>query len=353
MESAAADRGADGAEPEIWALSDGRAGNARQARALAGALAARLGWRMVEKTAAPAAPFDRAPAWAWAMAGARRGGWPFTGLADRGAALAEPWPAAVIGAGRRVAPVAAAMRRLGGVFAAQVLAPQMRADAFDAVVAPGHDGLGAPNAIETLGALNEFDDAALAAAADAWARRLGHAPSPRVAVLIGGPSGSARFGRKATAALCDGLTRLAVDGAGLMVTPSRRTPRAVVDAVADAVGGLGAWIWPGVGDNPYPAVLGLADAVVVTADSVSMACEAAATGKPLFVSPVDRLSGRLAQFHAALSAQGIARPFDGQLARWRYPPLREADRVAGLLADRLRAGAPDARRLEPGRRSLN
>jgi mitochondrial fission protein ELM1 len=128
------------------------------------------------------------------------------------------------------------------------------------------------------------------------------------------------------------LTRLAVDGAGLLITPSRRTPPAVVDRLAGLVTGLGGWVWPGVGENPYPAVLGLAEATVVTADSVNMACEAAVTGRPVFVSPVDRLDPKLARFHADMEAAGVTRPFDGVLAQWTYPPLREADRVAQGLA---------------------
>jgi len=325
-----------GAAPAIWAISDASAGNARQARALAQAVARRAGGAVTEKTIALRRPFDRAPPWLWALGGARAGGWPFSGLADRGAALGPPWPALAVGCGRRSAPLVAALKRLGGGAAAQVLAPQMRLSAFDAVVAPRHDRLTGPNVIETLGALNDLDDALIAREAARWAQRLGHLPVPRVAVLVGGPGRSSDFGAQALARLADGLTRLAVDGAGLMITPSRRTPRAVADRLADIVGACGGWVWGGVGDNPYPGILGLADAVVVTQDSVNMASEAAATGKPVFVSPVDRVDAKVARFHADLAAYGATRPFDGALTSWRYPPLREAeraaDRVAALLA---------------------
>jgi mitochondrial fission protein ELM1 len=71
---------------------------------------------------------------------------------------------------------------------------------------------------------------------------------------------------------------------------------------------------------------------VVTADSVNMASEAAATGRPVFVSPVDRLEAKHRRFHAALQEAGISRPFAGELDDWRYPPLREAERAADALA---------------------
>ncbi len=43
------------------------------------------------------------------------------------------------------------------------------------------------------------------------------------------------------------------------------------------------FLWDGTGENPYLALLALADAVVVTADSYNMVGEAAATGAPVRV----------------------------------------------------------------------
>jgi mitochondrial fission protein ELM1 len=324
-------QGAPGA-PILWAISDGNAGNAVQARALAEAAARRVGGRAVEKTVALRAPFDLLPAALWALPPPRADGWPFSGLADRGAALAPLWPAVAIGCGRRSAPIVAAIGRLGGARTVQILSPGMPARAFDLVVAPRHDSLKGANVIETLGALNGLDPATLDASAERWRMRLNHIPAPRVAVLVGGPSRSADFGARGLAALCDGLARLAVDGAGLMVTPSRRTPRAAIERLADTLSGVGGWVWSGVGENPYPGILGLADAVVVTADSVNMASEAASTGKPVLVARLDRIDAKIARFHAALEEYGAARPFRGELEQWTYPPLRETERVAGRIA---------------------
>ncbi len=320
------------AEPTIWAVTGGAAGDARQAGALAAAMARRAGGVVEHRAVALRRPFDLLPPRLWALGGARAGGWPFTGLQDGGAALGPPWPALAIGAGRRSAPIVAALRRVGGCRAVQILDPQMPLSAFDRVIAPMHDQLSGRNVIATLGALNDLDDAMLAREGERWRMRLNHLPRPRVAVLVGGPSRSAGFGARALAALTEGLARLAVDGAGLMITPSRRTPPGVVDRLAETVTGFGGWMWGGKGDNPYPAVLGLADAVLVTADSVNMASEAASTGKPVLILPVDRLDAKLARFHDALRAHGASRPFEGALDLWRYAPLREAERVADQLA---------------------
>lgn len=324
-----------GGRPVIWAITDGHAGNARQAVALAKAIAARRDGTVVEHRIALKSPWHLLPAWGWALGGARAGGWPFSGLAAGADALVPPWPALAIGAGRRSAPVVAAIRRLSGCRAVQVLRPGMALSAFDTVVVPRHDRLRGSNVLQTLGALNDLDPALVAAEAAAWARRLGHLPEPRVAVLVGGPGASADFGARALQGLTDGLLRLAVDGAGLMVTPSRRTPKAVIDRLADLVGGVGGWVWSGKGDNPYPGLLGLADAVVVTADSVNMASEAASTGKPVFVAAVDRLAPKLRAFHTALHDYGATRPFTGEMTSWRYDPLHETERVADAIASLL------------------
>ena len=319
---------ATGPEPLIWALHDGKAGNARQAMALAKAVAARTGGQVTEIALGLRPPLHLLPAWGWALGGARAGGWPFTGLSEGAAALVPPWPALVIGCGRRAAPFTAAIRKLGGAKAVQILAPQIPLGAFDAVIAPRHDGLKGSPVIETLGALNDLDAATIDAESARWARRLAHLPEPRVAVLVGGASRSADFGARTLQRLSDALTHLAIDGAGLMVTPSRRTPKAVTDRLADTIAGVGGWMWGGVGDNPYPGILGLADAVLVTADSVNMASEAAWTGKPVMVLQVDRLGGKLARFHDSMAEYGAARPFAGHLELWTYTPLRETDRVA-------------------------
>lgn len=310
----------------LLALTDGRAGNARQAEALASALGRRLGLDHRSAVATLRPGLAALPSAALTALGGGR-------MLYRDAPEA---PDIVIGCGRRVAPLVARMRR-EGAFAAQILAPQMRASAFDMIVVPAHDRLRARNAVATLGALNDFSEARLEAAATAWAPRLGHIPHPRVAVLVGGPSKSTRFGVEAASRLVFGLRELAGAGAGLIITASRRTPPRLLDTLAAEVMGLGGWLWSGEGDNPYPAMLGLADATIVTADSVNMASEAAATGRPVFVSPVDRLSTKHRAFHDALASYGAARPFDGRLEDWRYQPLREAERVAALLAARLGA----------------
>lgn len=316
----------------LWVLSDGRAGNEAQALGLAEALARRRQAaiavrRVTLKGWAAMVP----PGLSWRL-GAHAGGWPFSGLAEGAEALVPPWPAAVVGAGRRVAPVAAALRRLYGVAAVQILDPQMPARAFDAVVVPEHDTLTGANVVRSIGAPNRLTPATIEAAAACWAERFERLPRPLLAVMVGGPSRSAGFSEAEGVELAVALEMLARTH-GLIVTGSRRTPPGLIERLGAALGQR-AFVWDGTGENPYPAMLGHADAVLVTEDSVNMASEAASTGLPVHVFPVGRVSPKIARFHESLEARGATRRFTGTIGAWTYEPLAEADRIARELVRR-------------------
>ncbi|HKK35327.1 MAG TPA: mitochondrial fission ELM1 family protein [Paracoccaceae bacterium] len=312
----------------VWLVTDGRAGNLNPARALARGLAAE-GWGPAEaRTLRLEGWASRLPAELWGLPGwsAR---WPLAALAEGD--LARPWPALVVTAGRRSAPFGAALRALSGgrTRAVAILRPGLAAGRFDAVVTPSHDRMRGANVVETLGSLSAVTPEGAAEAGRALAARLGPGEGPRAAVLIGGPSRAARWREADGRALVAGLAALAREARPL-VTGSRRTPAGLLEAVRAAA--PTAWVWDGTGANPYPGVLGLAEAAVVTADSVNMASEAASAGLPVLVAEVSGLSAKLRRFHADLAAAGASRPFAGRLETWDVTPLREAERVAGVLA---------------------
>ena len=72
-----------------------------------------------------------------------------------------------------------------------------------------------------------------------------------------------------------------------------------------------AWIWDGIGENPYLGMLALAEYIVVTEDSASMVSEAASTGKPVYVAAMDGGNASFDAFHGLLRTEGVTRPFDG------------------------------------------
>ncbi len=125
------------------------------------------------------------------------------------------------------------------------------------------------------------------------------------------------------------LEALAKQGAGLMITPSRRTPERLLARLSGAMREHKALFWDGSGQNPYPDFLAHADLFVITADSVSMTCEAAATGRPIYIFSPSGGSAKFNRFHEALAAYGATRPL---------PAAGQADRSVDLRTAALGRG---------------
>ena len=313
-------------EDGCWVLSDGKPGSESQSIGLAEALGLAPDVRRI----AIRAPWRSLPPAIWPRT--------LSTLTAEGARLAPPWPGILIACGRLTAGPALAVRRASGgaCFTIQIQDARIAPRHFDLVVVPQHDRLRGPNVLTSRGALNRVTPQRLAAAAERLAPQLGHLPRPRVAVLIGGPSKDYRMPPRAVRDLAGQLASLARDqGAGLMVTASRRTGEVGETILRAALEALPGVFWDGRGDNPYFGYLGLADAVVVTGDSVTMISEAAATGKPVHVVGLEGGSAKFRRFHADLRQAGITRPFTGRLEDWRYEPLDETTRIAAEVRRRL------------------
>ena len=93
--------------------------------------------------------------------------------------------------------------------------------------------------------------------------------------------------------------------------------------------------WDGAGENPYFGYLALADAIVVTGDSVAMVSEACATGKPVHVYGLPGGSAKFERFHQDMRDAGCTRPFHGVIEKWTYQPPDETARVAAEIRRRM------------------
>lgn len=310
---------------QTWTLSDGHAGNRRQAGALAAALECGAVRDCVLQPRAP---------WRWAAP--RR--WPGAAQAfgpDFAVAL-QAQPSLAIGCGRQAA-LATRLLRERGAKAVQILDPRLDPRHWDLVIAPEHDGLRGDNVITLLGSLHPVDEAWLADARIRFAA-FAELPQPRTALLLGGDSAHARFGRMAFEVLASKLeVALTRDGGSVMITTSRRTPQDLREALRhryDETPGV-VWQGPEDGDNPYPGLLAWADRIVCSPDSVNMMSEACATSVPVFVFDPDRVQGRPRRFVDALLQCGRIRAMDNELAPFPVDPLRETTRVAAEVRARL------------------
>src|SRR5690625_914003 len=309
---------------ECWAVTNGKAGNERQALALATCLP----WPVRSLTLAPRAP------WSWwaprSLPGARLA-WP----ADT---LTPPWPRMVIGCGREAALFTRVLRRLsrGVCRSVQILDPRIDQRHWDLVIAPQHDGLRGDNVLHPLGSLNLVDDAWLAGGRCDWVH-LEALPAPRLGVLLGGPRRGVTMAPAYAATLAAAiLARYRRDGGSVLLLASRRTPPAWLDVLCNALDGVPGLRWRDADDgaNPYPGVLGWADRLLVTPDSVNMLSEACACGCPVHTLAPDKPAGKLARFHATLRSRGLLHDVDTDTPA-RQTPLRETRAMADDVCRRL------------------
>jgi len=207
-------------------------------------------------------------------------------------------------------------------------------------VVPEHDALRGENVITLLGSLNPVDDEWLAVGRAAFAG-FSALPGPRTALLVGGPTAHAPWQPEAMQQIFQELAaQIRSEGGSVLATTSRRTPPPVVEQLRAAFADVPQVIWGDGGDgvNPYAGLLGWADRVVVSPDSVNLLSEACATRLPVAVALAGTAQGRMARFQQALHARGRLQP------RWldwhgtRPEPLRETVRVARQVRERLLDG---------------
>jgi mitochondrial fission protein ELM1 len=204
-----------------------------------------------------------------------------------------------------------------------------------------------------------------------------------VVLLVGGSSAHHRLDAESAGRIGREVAALARSAGGsVLATTSPRTGDEATDALAAGLGPtafLHRWSRGGP-ENPYQALLGCADVLVVTGDSESMLAEAVATQKPVYVAEVpekplgprrrfaewvirraearprkqakgtvrpqqgiEYLCARLveraivrppravSELHRELARRGLARPLGERLDLTPPPPLREWEAVAARV----------------------
>ncbi len=304
--------------PTSWIITDGKAGDLAQCVGVAEAMGLAPSARVVR----PQAPFT------WLMP---RGPIdPREGPGKPNSPVAPPYPDILIASGRRAVPYLRAVKTLsrGQTFTIFLKDPRTGPKTADFIWVPAHDRLRGLNVMTTLTSPHKVSRAALAVARSHPPPQIAALRHPRVAVLVGGDSRHHRFKPDDITRFATSLSKLAATGASLMGSRSRRTPEALVTSVAGIFRQSGGWWWDGAGDNPYMALLANADAIVVTADSVNMIGEAAATGVPVLVFEPSGGHGKIGKFLNGLADHGSVHRFDGNLVGHPYEPLDSTQEIA-------------------------
>lgn len=310
-----------------WILSDGKAGHEAQCLGVVEALGLLPEIKPVQlegiyKLMAPWGPVPLSSA-----------------VGRPGGPISPPWPTMAFATGRTTIPYIRAMKRRAGLqtYTVILMDPKTSQTSADLIWVPEHDRRRGPNVITTLAAPHSFSPKRLSELRAVTPSSIAGLPRPRFACLIGGPSSVFRYMKTDEDRLIGSLGALSESGAGLMVTTSRRTPEGLAARIRAALAHRPAVIWDGRGENPYPEFLAHADGFVITADSVSMVSEAAATGKPIFLLFPSGGSPKFDRFHMAMAAHGATRPLPepgAPFAMWDYEPLNSAATIASEIEKR-------------------
>jgi mitochondrial fission protein ELM1 len=274
------------AAPTVWLLEDHKPGHTTQSLGLIEA----LGWpyRRIKLDFGPLAArpnFLRGPT--------------LRGLTSECAAtFTEPWPDLVVATGARAAPVAEWIRNASKGRTRTVQLGRKGAhlgNEFDLSVAPSYVGLYPdPRRMETTVPLTRVRQSELDAAADRWRPILAAGPTPRIALLVGGDDSVYALDAAQASRMGGEVATLARDAGGsVFVTTSRRTETKAARALVAALGNVTvhSYHWSAAHhdhENPYLGYLALADILVVSGESASMLAEASATGKPVFIYPLEK-----------------------------------------------------------------
>ena len=309
-----------------WVLTDGKAGDEAPCLGLAEAMGLKPERRVVRPRALFAALAPRGP-----IDPAERPGAP-------GSPVAPPFPDVLIASGRRAVPYLRHVRRAseGRTFTVFVKDPRISAKVADVVWVAVHDALRGANVIVSLAAPHLVSAEAMQRACENPDPRIAALAPPRMALLVGGDSRHHTFSEKDRRTLIGALESMILAGASVMITTSRRTPRAMIDAIKREIADTPkrAFLWTGGDDNPYLQMLAHAQTIVVTADSTNMVGEACATSAPVMVYEPTGGHPRITAFINSLQKAGRIRRWLGRLESWPCAPVDDTPRIARDIAAR-------------------
>lgn len=308
-----------------FALSDGAAGNAKQALALASlmGLAATpitLQLNGIDRWLAPRLK-------AASLKGTTIG--ESSSLATLASWLDSAQPELVIGCGRSGAAALRTIKQAkSSCKTVQILAPECSVEYFDWVICPEHDRLRGPNVLTSLGAIHTIESQLSVSSNQSGALLL----------LLGQANTNARWTQ-------DQLRTLLADmrqwPGQIYISTSRRSGFNIdaLIAASPLAGHAGVEIYQAgsAAANPYMRWLLSASQIIVTPDSVNMVSEAMATRAQVCVPWQASAQGKIARFLQANRAR-ISRLdascFSG--ARTQAVPHADCEALAQVLRQQLR-----------------
>lgn len=268
----------------------------------------------------------------------------------KSSSIDEPYPDVIISSGRKNASVANFIKKnKPDIFAIHLMHPDLPFENFDLIALPLHDKLERYENIEnifyTLGSPSYISEEELKDESAKFRSELDMS-KPCISLIIGGKTKFGNYLDEDIMELVKRASRLAqtID-ANLLITSSRRTTQDIDKIAKEHVKVpyfLYDWSKDLAKDNPYMSFLSLSDYFIITADSVSMCSEALRTGKPVYLFKKNSLLNKKhIKFINYLEENGYIRNLNHTFAleKWNYEPLREAEKLAKHVREKLNANS--------------
>ena len=205
------------------------------------------------------------------------------------------------------------------------------------MIIPEHDRPRAPNIILSNGSLTRITQAILDREAQLIKQEVTSLIGKKIAVNIGGDTKDNKVDDETIQKLILSLNQFSADyECSLMITTTNRTSEPLKKALTSLTENPNIILWTGGSRNPYAGFLGVADAIIVTSDSINMISEACSTGKPVNIFPLGKNSKKREKFIGSLEKMGLVKYFNGEYRSWGYEPLNETARIANLINIKLK-----------------
>ena len=251
------------------------------------------------------------------------------------------YPRIMVTCGRRMAGISMALKTRANQAGADLTTihlqdPRLDPAFFDMLIVPQHDRVRGDNVIVTKAALNRINQSRIAASANNVPQQWQAAASPRVAVMIGGDNRRYKISHDMATHMAQQLAAFAAtNNANLFLVASQRCPDNVLKHLQTQLPPNRCMIATHEQPNPYPGILTMADAVIVTSDSVNMVSEAASTGKPVLIAYWRTEVGRIAKFHQTMQHGKHTAPLTERLPAGPFVPLDESATIRQQISARL------------------
>ncbi|XP_028784786.1 mitochondrial fission protein ELM1-like isoform X2 [Neltuma alba] len=274
-------------------------------------------------------------------------------------AFIEDGPLLVVASGQDIVSVASSIKKLApdNVFVVQIQHPRCSFNMFDLVIIHQDDYCYPsslprwftrhkpvpPNVCLIEGVLHQADPANRREAAILLHPRFQDLRLPCLVVNIGRPTKNCPYGEDLASQLTQRLRNVYGTCGSIIIHFSERTPKKISNFIRSEFREYPKFIISDGRDTSEPTLhmahLHLADAFVITADSMKWLCEACRMGKPVYVIGAERCTSKLAKFQNRLQELNAAHPFTGE-------ENMAEDRLFGILPDVVgRAGGEVVRAL--------